>query len=72
MDLLRGGELFYLRCEKRNGVPVNLVQFYAACLVLALEGLHSVGIIHGYEDSLLPGVSKLDVKLINLFPLTLC
>ena len=45
MDFARGGELFFLLREEGQ-LSEKSVQFYAAQIVLALEHLHSLGIVY--------------------------
>jgi serine/threonine protein kinase len=45
MEYMNGGQLFY-HLRKQIMFNDDLVQFYAAEMVLALDHLHSIGIIH--------------------------
>lgn len=48
-EFCQGGDLFYhlkkLRCTKNKRFSEDAVKFYIACIVLALEEIHSKGII---------------------------
>ncbi len=52
MDYLSGGDLRYHICKQKNSMRNNLVnsifilEFFIACLILALEYLHFNNIIH--------------------------
>lgn len=54
MDLLTGGDLRYHLCKKRKFSEVetckifthSLLEFFVACVILALEYLHNKGILH--------------------------
>lgn len=45
MDLLLGGDLRY-HIAKRRRFNEQVTQFFIACLIYALEAVHSAGIIH--------------------------
>ena len=45
MDFVIGGELFF-HMRKQKRFPENIAKFYAAELVLAIEYLHTRGIIY--------------------------
>ena len=47
MDLLLGGDLRY-HIAKRRRFNEQVTQFFIACLIYALEAVHSAGIIHRY------------------------
>lgn len=46
LDYCAGGELFNYLQKHENGLPENDVRFYAAQIILALEHMHSTGIIY--------------------------
>jgi len=45
MDFIRGGDLS-IHISRKNQFPEDIVQFYAAQIVMALGFLHSYGIIY--------------------------
>ena len=45
MDLLLGGDLRY-HIAKRRRFNEQVTRFFIACLIYALEAVHSAGIIH--------------------------
>lgn len=48
MDFCSGGELFY-HLKKKGVYDEKTAQFYAAEIIIALEYLHSIGIIYRYK-----------------------
>jgi serine/threonine protein kinase len=45
MDFMNGGELFY-HLRRENRFNEQRIMFYAAEIILALDGLHKEGIIY--------------------------